>query len=307
MSHGDLLLLWVSCFSELRVARIEAAAGRLCAPPVALDRDDPRRAQYLGFARRLTRNLLRVGHVEELTKERYRTVPPTVVSCPGNRYLLIGARSNSLLAKFAKANSVTVSPATTQEWAPSALYLTGNEESVAAACGKLNVTLIPERWGAVLSSLPALSEVLVGAPADGIPDRIERWNPTAPAGRSRWARVSIASDAPGLFRTIRKPYQWYLRPAPSEEPLRLDTPERRIAAAWRMLQGQARVIYDASRLILSIPAVGFSLPLLVDRGLIMASGRLPVRRHQHWEYLEVDSKRAYDVARILEMKLEIMQ
>lgn len=307
MSYGDLLLQWVSCFSELRVARIQAAAGRLCAPPVTLDRDDPRRAKYLGIARRLTRNLLRVGHVEELTKERYRTVPPTVVSCPGNRYLLIGARSNSLLSDLAKVNSVTVSPATAQEWAPSAFYLTGNEESVAAVCEKLNITLIPERWGAVLSSLPALSEVLVGAPADGIPDRIERWNPKAPAGRSRWARATIASDAPGLFRTIRKPYQWYLRLAPGEETLRLDTPERRSAAAWRMLQGRARVIYDTSRQVLSIPAVGFSLPLLVDRGLIMSSGRLPVRQHQHWDYFEVDSKRAYDVARILGMKLEHMQ
>lgn len=304
MNRGDLLLRWVSCFAEIRAARVQAAAERLCAPPVTMGRGDPRLAPYIRAAKRLTRNLLRVGHVEEQTKERYRTVPPTVVSLATGRHLLIGARTNALLDEYAMAPGVTVPPAAPQHEAPSVWHLVGSDEAVARASEKVGVTVGRDRWGEVLASLPSLPDVLAGAPAEGIPDRVEQWNPKADRFRDLWQQVKSSAGV-GIYRTVTKPHQWYLRPAPGAETVRLDTPERRVAGAWRLLRGEVRIVYDRDGRTLAIPALGFSIPLLVDRGLIIASGRLPERQSRHWTYHDIDPWRARHVARILVAKLEV--
>jgi hypothetical protein len=268
-----------------------------------MGRDDPRMARYLWAAKRLTRNLLRVGHVEEQTKDRYRIVPPTVVSLAGDRHLLIGARSDAILNEYKRTRGVTVPPVVGQRDAPEAWYLVGTDECIANASEKVGVAVSRDRWDEVLASLPALSDVLANAPAESIPDRIEQWKPDVRAGRSRWAHATTAAGEPGLYRTIRKPHQWFLRPESGADTVRLDTPERRFAAAL-LLRGVSRVNYDSDSRILFIPVVGFSLPLLIDRALIIASGRLPEWKSHGWYYCDIDPGRAWHVARILGAKLK---
>lgn len=304
MSRGDLLLRWVSCFAEIRTARLQAAAERLHTPPVPMSRDDPRMGPYIRAAKRLTRNLLRLGHVEEQSKERYCIVPPTLVSLASGRHLLIGARSNALLGEYAMAPGVTVPPVGPQREAPSVWYLAGSDEVIRDASETLGIMVCRDRWGEVLASLPPLADMLAKAPIEGTPDCLHRWNPKAECYRALWQKVKSAAEV-GIYRTVRKPHQWFFRPAAGAETVRLDTPERRVAAAWRLLRGETRIIYDRDNQSLAIPACGFSVPLLVDRGLIMSSGRLPKWQCRHWIYHDIDPWRARHVSRILGAKLEV--
>lgn len=303
MSPGDLLLRWVSCYRELRTARVQGAAERLCVPPVLLDRDDPRRKRYVRSARRLTRNLLRLAHVEEAGSDRLLTVPPSIVSIAAGRFLLVGARSEAIVEGLCGARGVTGMPPLPQPDGPAVQCISGTEDSVIVAAERLKLTYVRDRGGELLASLPPLSDTLTAAPQEGIPDRTERWEPDAAIGRPRWTRTRSDSHEPGVYRTLRMPHQWYLSPPHGGPPLRLDTPERRVAAAWKVLS-KKRLAYSPGRRELSVPATGFGLPLLVDRALILTSGRLPGFGARGWTYFEIDPERAHHVARIVGAPLE---
>lgn len=303
MSPGDLLLRWVSCYRELRRARVQTAAERLLGPPVDLNAEDPRRALYVRKAQRLTRNLLRLAHVEEFGGDRLLTVPPTILSINGGRYILVGARSETLLERLADESGVSVLPPIPQPDGPAAQALSGDEAAISSAAEKHDITCLPDRSGDVLASLPSLSDVLMAGPQEEIPERCERWEPGSSKRRLRWKRARSEGCAPGLYRTIRKPHQWYLAPADGGPPVRLDSPERRSAAAWSLVQNK-RLGYCHRARKLTLPAVIFGLPLLVDRALILASGRLPELGERVWKYFEVDLKRAQQIARIVGARLE---
>lgn len=305
MNSGDLLLRWASCFDELRVARVQLAARRLTLPPEKLESDDPRLESFLITAKRLSRNLIRLGHLEERTREVYRTVPPTVLLLSGDRHLLTGCRSDKIRGKFSEAHGVSQPPPVQQEYAPAAWYLEGNEKDVTAASERIGVHVCHDRWGEVLASLPPLSDVLAGASSTWVPEGIEKWNPLAYGNRAKWIQMSTSTE-PGFYRTIQKPHQWYFRLTPELEALRLDTPERQFAAAWLLRTGSTSVCYERESKILSITAIGFSLPMLVDRGLIMASGLLPKRTSKNYQYSRIDLERAQNVARILDTNLKVM-
>jgi hypothetical protein len=305
MSRGDLLLRWASCYQELRAARVQAAAERLCAPPVSMERDDPRMAPYLRAAKRLMRNLVRMGHLEELASDRFRTVPPTLVAQEGDRFLVTGARSEALREQLARTTGASVLPAAPQHEGPAVWQVVGNQDVVASAANAIGLTVTRDRGAELLASLPCLIDTLAGAPSEGIPDKTERWTPDAPIGRPRWRRTTADGHAPGLYRTVRKPHQWYLRPAEAAPTTRLNTPERRVAAAWLLLRDKVRLEYARDARVLSVPAIGFGLPLLVDRALILASGRLPEWRSRHWDYFDIDPERARHVARILGARIEV--
>lgn len=303
ISRGDLLLKWVSCFHELRVARVQAAAERLCAPPVPMSRDDRRIAPYRRSAQRLLRNLVRLGHLEELTAERFRTVPPTIVASEGERHFLTGARSDGLLKSLASFPGVSVLPAASQLDGPATCRVVGTAEAVVAAASELQIKVARERGRDLLASLPRLADTLTGAPSEGIPDNSERWDPDTPTRRSRWSRIKIDGHAPGLYRSIRKPHTWYIRAADGAQTTRLNTTERRVAAAWFLRRGKVRVEYASKVRELAVPAIG--LPSLVDRGLILASGRLPEWRSHSWIYFDIDPDRARQLARIVGAPIEM--
>lgn len=305
MSGGELLLRWASCYPDLRTARLLSAAERLCAPPVTMDRDDPRMQRYLRTAKRLMRNLVRIGHLEEFTADRLRTVPPTAIVQEKDRCLILGARSEALHEKLANALGEGVLPPFPQHEGPSVWRVHSDIETVAAAARAIGMTVAHDRGADLLASLPCVFDTLPGAPVEGMPDKIERWNPDAPVGRPRWSRVTSDGHTSGLFRTLRKPHQWYLRRSDAARPVRLNTLERRVAAAWLLLRGKKRLQYSKNDRVLSVPAIGIWLPLLVDRGLILASGRLPEQRSRHWEYFDIDPVRARHAARILGTPLEV--
>jgi hypothetical protein len=304
MRRGDLLLRWVSCFAEIRIARVQAAAERLCAPPVHLNRGDPCLAPYLRAARKLTRNLVRIGHVEEVSKTHFRTVPPTIVSLGDGRHLLFGARHDELRAAYAATAGITVTPAAAQQDAPAVWQLVGSEEAVAMASAKIGVNFCRDRWGEVMASLPALQDGLAGAPAEAIPRSVELWNPRAIRFGVLWRRTTSSVDT-GIYRTVSKPHQYYLRPSEAAASVRLDTVERRVAAAWRLVSSETRICYHPSEKTLAISALGFALPLLIDRALIIPSGRVPVWKSRDWIYHDIDPVRAHHVARILGSKLKV--
>jgi hypothetical protein len=259
---------------------------------------------YRNAAKRLVRNLVRAGHLEELSAERLCTVPPTVVSRADGHHFLVGARSDAIMAELSGFPGVVALEPEPQRDAPALWRVQGTDEAVGSAAEAVGARVVRERGGDLLASLPPLGATLAGAREEGIPDRTERWNPAAPMGRSRWSRTKADGHLPGLYRTVRKPHQWYLRSADGAPTIRLDTVERRAAAAWQLVRGTARLSYDANSLVLSVPDIGWALPLLVDRGLILASGRLPVRRRRRWHYFDIDPDRARHTARVLGVGLE---
>jgi hypothetical protein len=303
MNPGDLLLRWVSCYRELRRARVQTAAERLLGPPVDLKAEDPRRALYVRKARRLTKNLLRLAHVEEFGGDRLLTVPPTIVSLDGGRHILVGARSETMLERLAAEPGVSLLPPIPQRDGPGAQALAGDESALSSAAEKHEITYLRDRSGEVLASLPRLSDILSAAPQEGIPEQCERWEPGSAKRRPRWRRARSEGYAPGLYRTIRKPHQWYLAPADGGPSVRLDSPERRSAAAWSLVQ-EKRLGYCSRTRELTLPAINFGLPLLVDRALILASGRLPEVGEGVWKYFEVDPERAQHITRIVGARLE---
>jgi hypothetical protein len=84
--------------------------------------------------------------------------------------------------------------------------------------------------------------------------------------------------------------------------VRLDSPERRSAAAWSLVPDK-HLGYSPRVRELMLPAIGFGLPLLIERALILSSGRLPELRDGDWKYCEVDPERAQHVARIVGARL----
>ena len=304
MSQGDLLLQWVSCHRELRAARLAAAASRLCAPPVPLAPDDPRALRYVFAAKRLARNLLRLGHVEEWKADSVRTVPPTILCGAGGQRILAGARSERLRERLAGSPGVAVAVWPVHRDHPAVWTVSGDEGAIRAAAAAQGFTLAPERGGELLASLPDLNGTLRGAPAEAVPERVERWNPHAPKSRWRWASVRRSPVGPGLYRTARKPRQWYLSQARGVPDVRLDTPERKAAAVWLFCRDSSRLGYCLARRRLSLPG-GLWFPLLVDRALILASGRLPAWESGGWVYGEIDPARARHAARVVGVPLEM--
>lgn len=303
MSKGELLLRWASCFTEIRRPRIQAAAERLCVPNSAMCRNDPRNRRYLEMAKRLTDNLIRLGHLEELARNSLRTVPSTFVPLSGKRHLIVGARSEKILNDF-RANDVSVEivkGASLDD--PDVWILEGNEEKVASVSQQFHVATCRNRWAEVLASLPTVSEILIGAQEETIPAEMERWNHDD--SNKRWTGKNVSAD-PGFYRTLRSPRQWYLRQKAGAPTVRLDTPERRFAAAWLLSSNtESKAFYNSEKSELVITTVGFRLPLLIDRGLILSSGRLPGYHSEKNTYVDIDTERARQVARILETKLEI--
>lgn len=303
MTSGDLLLSWASCHRELRIARIRAAATRLCAPPIEFKDDDPRRDRYREAAKRHAWNLLRLAHVELHGGDRFRIVPPTIVSNGGNGHFLVGARDEALVDRLMRETGERIC-SVPQYGAPSVLTFQADDDVVGALTSRLRIARFRDRGLDVLASLPALGALLQNAPLDGLPDRCEKWERQCSGGRrSEWVQVRSNDGDPGLYRTVRKPRQWYFWPHDSGRVLRLDTSERRSAAGWTMMR-QSSLSHHRERRELNLPAGPFGLPLLVDRSLILASGRLPQRDAQGWTYLNIDHDRARQLARIVGLRLE---
>lgn len=299
MSRGDLLLRWASCYQEIRAGRVQVAAERLCAPPVEMERNDPRMAPYLRSAKRLMRNLVRIGHIEELCSTRFRMVPPTLVALESNQFVVTGARSELLRGKLTQASGISMLPPMPQHEGPAVWQMIGKYEAISSAADALGLTVTRDRGADLLASLPCLFDTLTGAPPDDISDSAERWNHYAPIGKPQWLRGTMDRNTAGIYRTVRKPHQWYMRPADAEPTIRLNTPERLVAAAWFLLKGKVSLQYAGNSRVLSVPAIGYRLPLLVDRALILASGRLPEWRSNHWDYFDINPERANQIARIL--------
>ncbi len=300
MTPADRLLLWVSSFTELRIARIRAAAKRLLAPSASTDSTGPPKYGEM----RLAGNLLRLGHVEQVNSERWRTVPPTLVWGSDDRGFLCGARSETIRERLSRASGLTAELPMMQNDAPAVWLFSGNVADAKEAALATGIAFARERGGCLLASLPSLADVLASAPEGGLPDVIERWDVSARRRIDRWKPLRGAPGLDGLYRTQRPPRQYYFRDSVGAPVQRLDTRERQVAAAYRIAGERWSLRHHRSRRVLWVPAVGFGMPLLVDRGLILASGRLPVWASAGWEYDEIDFQRAADVARLLDVRME---
>lgn len=304
MNPADFLLRWVSYFQKIRAARVRAAAFRLhhsAAPAGHNGRDDP---QVLAkrAAWRTAEALLRLGHVEETVPEFWRPLPPALVQ-NGDSAFLSGARSEGLRERLSRAAGSEFQVTCQPSLGPEVWTLRGGPDhhaAVARACGLL---LFPERGLELLASLPALRDELRRAPVVSLPENLERWHPGVSQGSSRWAPVSGSQTAPGLFRTRRPPRRWFCRRFPAGPVHSLDTRELRQAGAWEQAASCADLRYTPSPASLSVASVGLSFPLLVERGLISSSGRLPTWAKGRWEFSRVELSRAVAVARVLGIPL----
>jgi hypothetical protein len=232
-------------------------------------------------------------------------VPPTLVWHSGGRGFLCGARSDDIRERLVRAPGVTTAMLP-QHNAPEVWLVSGDRAAVKEAASAAGFHFAPERGGDLLAALPPLKVELARASPEGLPDLVERWNLDAKRRIDRWKSVSAGSAGlAGLYRTRRHPIQYYFRRSSDVPVVRVDPLERHLAAAWGIASTRLSLGYHRSRLILFVPSIGFRLPLLLDRGLILASGRLPARANGGRIYFDIDQRRATDAARILGLKLEV--
>jgi hypothetical protein len=314
MDPVDLLLHWLSTRESVGPGTLVTACLALAqrfAPANAAR--DPRPAPS-ALRERYCGPLHRLGHVEE-RDGRWGAVPPVLVWTDeaGGRGWghLCGARSRRLKKALQRTFGPDFEP-TQQAGGPDAWDVVGDRAKVREATGALSppIALVDEPGERLLAALPGLEQGLLGGPPYQPAGGRCRWQRLAPQwARGRvWADVEEAeTDRDGLYREVgpTRP-RWFL--VRSEEKVVLGTSERRSIGWWAQVvrDRSPRLVYHVERRELRLPAVGLPPPVLVDRALRLASGRVPVwdRTSRARCYQRVGRRRAEQVARILGLKLE---
>ncbi len=299
MTTADMLLYWVSCVSKVSKQRLVANAKRVV-NPLPIDKDtDQRRAV---IAKKIRTNLLRLGHIDPIGSSHYSIVPPMVLRI-GSNWLLVGARWPKLLGDISDCGADIEQKA--QPYGPSRIMLHNLEKIEQVISKKLKIEIVENRWLEVMSSLVQLRDIIVKSDCEPLPASCEVWRPTEPK-KNRWKPI-FNQQMDGLHRSRVKPYKWYWRDPTTKKTYRLDTPEKYVGAAWLQLKNSRKLIFNNQMRILKIPAIGFYLPLILDRGLILCSGLLPTYENGYWCYQNISKDMSEQVARILSTNLEIFR
>jgi hypothetical protein len=281
----DRILLWLSAKGEGSWSQFRAAVEELAAQQYGdlaeESEDDGERS--IGFGtdlpiyQQVRFSLQRLGHVEFYTDEaenRWRVVPPVVafLSDTPDCGLLCGARSPVLLERLAELADVDVL-ASEIEGMPQRILLRGASQNVVASRVRaLGLDVQRGAPTAILSAIPGVRDPTTWhrSPMPETPGwLVHRFS----LSRLQWLEVS-QSDASkarkGLFRFVLRYQRFYY--------LRWRSRSYRVpvqVGKFAIMRKRRGVLaYDARRRSLSAPAV-FRPPLLVERALVLCSGRLP--------------------------------
>lgn len=299
MPSADMLLYWVSCVAKVSKQRLLANAKRVV-NPLPLNKDIHQRTTVI--AKKMRTNLLRLGHIDPVGPSHYSIVSPMILRI-GSNWLLVGARWPKLIDDILAYGADIEEKA--QPHGPSRIMLRNLEKIEQVLSMKLKIEIIENRWLEVMSSLVPLRNLIKESDCEPLPDSYEVWRPTEPK-KNRWKPI-FNQQMDGLHRSRAKPHKWYWQDPKTKKTYRLDTPEKYVGAAWLQLKNSRKLVFNNHMQILKIPAIGFYLPLLLDRGLILCSGLLPTYENGYWCYQNISRDMSEQVARILSTDLEILK
>ena len=275
------LLFWLSAkgqgsWSQFRGAVEELYAGQ---DQLSLEADDaevyPSNARSDLPVYQLVRFALeRLGHVEFLSNEAgkyWRVVPPALALFPTSAYegVLCGARSPELLHRLESELEVA---RVTAAGMPDRIVVRGSPEAVARGAARLGLLVQMDAPMAILSAVPAIRDPVAWSPMPIPANRgwmVQRFF----SSRLVWAESSEAealNARTGLFRFVMGFQRFHF--------LRWQGCSYRVPVQVGkyvvMGKRSALLRYHTPSVTLSVPAV-CRPPLLIERALILCSGRLP--------------------------------
>lgn len=326
LAAGNLLLFWISdqqqvaryrvqqatrgllqridCELATSVAQIDAMSMERA--PLTLTTNDRSRSRWW------FRNLERLGHIERLVDESgrwkaWRVVPPTFLKLSEDVTLACGARTPELMSGLERLaafeQSLLQSRVSRQRNGPDVWTLAGDAEEVRNIAESKSYQWGKDRGLELLASM-------------------KRLNREHPALQSL-AETSLGEDVDKIYVRNGDRFAWQKyddslmqigsvvkSKAPIKYAISLDNcfyalpPESRYPAMWSSVAaaGQAFLEYKRQSLELLLPASP-GLPLLAERALIMASGRLPVFKNGRLTYFNIDEARAIELAKLLAIRL----
>jgi len=297
---ADTLLYWATCISKVSKQRLLANAKRVV-NPLPIDKETDQKATV--GAKKMRANLLRLGHIDSVGVSHYSIVPPMILRLESSG-LLVGARWPKLIEDIRSCDADVEE--TIQPHGPSRIVLRNLENIEQKLSEKLKVEIVENRWLEVLSSLVPLRDIILKSDIGSLPTSCEVWQPNQPR-KNRWKPI-FNKQMDGLQRSRSKPHKWYWCDPKTKKIFQLDnTPEKYVGAAWLQLNNSRKLIFDPLKQIFKIPSIGFYLPLLIDRGLILCSGFLPTYENGYWCYPNIPLEMSKQVARILSTDLEILK
>ena len=266
--------------------------------------------------------LYRLGHIERSATGGWRVLTPTLIWHPrlageGTGHLY-GARVPALWKGLEQALGKQLE--TTEPSAGPALWsVAGCAAEIFQKLESLGFRSQVERGEELLAGLPRVSMALRQLETESAPPVLRggRWERFAPERDGSWPwrpLTDTTTPEPGVYRPVEQRGQAWLRVARSRgrtEVSLLHAFELRAIALWRELVqcGVVRLVHDNARKSLWVNRFRWSpLPILLDRGLSLASGLRPeiIEREKasFWRYRGVSRDRARLFARALELRLE---
>lgn len=221
-----------------------------------------------------------------------------------NRGVIYGARSPRLKERLSRLQDVSFR-CSMELWGPEWWALEASPERLREVARTMRLRPVSERGLELLAGLPSLEQVVKALEPDTPPEgRWERFQVIPAGGRwyPQWMRASLSS--PGLYReTSRLPALHYFFWRETTHLVRHS--EEKLALRWfeAIRQADLQLLYDAAERLLVIPRLNTRLPVLLDRGLQLASGRGPRLSDKGWKYQDIEPGRAREVSRILKLPL----
>jgi hypothetical protein len=266
----------------------------------------------LSLHQTLRLNLERLGFAEffgAAGDEEWRVAPPVlVVGRFGGRQagFLTGARSDAVMQRIEVAANPHRARVEPQENCPDSVFLETDDRSllahIAASAGLVSQ---PDAPAAILSAIPGLSSNTLIIPADApigrewaferFRERDLRWETTG--------RAELEAASYGLFRLrFRYRTEFVLRWAGRTF---RTTPQEAKFLLLRRVRKHV-LTYDPQSTTLTVPAI-CRPPLLIDRALLLCSGRLPKFEIREAAasllYQDISSAIASTVASLLRQRL----
>lgn len=248
--------------------------------------------------------LCRAGHIELDSAGNATVCPPLIILANQSRAFASGARSlrlrRQLLEKLPESTFICL-PGECEVWS-----LSGNPELIRATAEELKLTLIVDRGLELLRTLPdyhsLLDRIEVSGELSATVWQQAFWNHRA--GLLLWKDASLNKNR-GVYRA-KFGHQWkYVMRQDNGSLKELTTSAERAAGIWICLRDQnSSVCYGSENQKIEI-IPGLVPPVLLDRGLRMASGMPPERKHGELHYSGIDLNRAHECARLLCTSLRI--
>ncbi|MBI3785209.1 MAG: hypothetical protein HY270_17595 [Deltaproteobacteria bacterium] len=310
----DHILLWLSAKGQGSWSQFRAAVEELHSQENTSLPDEPGdEGEHAGadsdlpLYQRVRFTLQRLGHVEFFagqTEKSWRVVPPAVAfaSDASVSGLLCGARSPALFERLDQIDDVEVL-ASQVEGMPQLVLVRGATQCmVCERAATIGFRIQRAAPMTILSAIPSVRDP-VAWHRSSIPETpgwlVHRFS----VSRRQWVEVPPAdarSAQMGLFRFIMKHQRFYYlrwRNDSYQVPVQV--------GKYAILRKRRGIIaYDAGHQVLSTPAV-FRPPLLMERAVILCSGRLPQfdAPSGRVEYSEVPHHVAQFAAQLLQQEI----